>query len=371
MRRILYLAWAEVLHVVRDRATLAQTLIVPVGQLLVLGNAATFAIRQTPTVVVDFDRTPVSRGLIQRFAGSGHFRLEQVSASLDAANEALLAGDATIVVTIPDGFERSLLRERSAHVGIQVNAEKGTAAAIVQGYAARVLTSYAAALAPPPSAPTRGVPHVEVRTRSWYNPTLSYPQYMVAGIVVSLITIIGTLLTAQNVARERELGTLEQLNVTPITRTEFIVGKLLPFWVLGLVELTLGLVVSRLVFDMPMRGSVALLYGVGGIYLVVALAIGLFISTLVETQQQAMFVTFFVMMIYLLMSGLFTPIDSMPRWVQIASAFTPVRHFVEISRAILIKGAGLAAIARPLGILIVYGALMMLLAIGQYRKTRA
>ena len=371
MRRILYLAWAEVLHVVRDRATLAQTLLVPVGQLLVLGNAATFAIRYTPTVVVDFDRTPVSRGLVQRFAGSEHFRLEQVSASLNVANEALLRGDATIVITIPDGFERSIVRERSAEVGIQVNAEKGTAAGIVQAYAARVLAGYATELAPAAAEPTRGVPQIDVRTHSWYNPTLDYPQYMVAGIVVSLITIIGTLLTAQNVAREKELGTLEQLNVTPITRTQFIVGKLLPFWVLGLVELTLGLVVSRVVFDMPVRGSVLLLYGVAGIYLVVALAIGLFISTLVETQQQAMFVTFFIMMIYLLMSGLFTPVDSMPHWVQVVSAFTPVRHFVEISRAILIKGAGLTAIARPLAILIVYGAVMMLLAIGQYRKTTA
>jgi ABC-2 type transport system permease protein len=369
MRSILYLAWAEVLHVVRDRATLAQTLVLPVVQLLVLGNAATFAIRHTPTLVVDQDRTPLSRGLIQRFAGSEHFGVLDVSASTERANEALLTGNATIVVTIPHGFERDIVRSGAADVGVQVNAEKGTAAPIVESYAARVLQHYAASLARQPAAPAPGRARIDVRTRSWYNPTLSYPQYMVAGIVVSLVTIIGTLLTAQNVAREKELGTLEQLNVTPITRTEFIVGKLLPFWVLGLIELTLGLVVSRYAFGMPVRGSLVLLYGIAGVYLIVALAIGLFISTLVDTQQQAMFVTFFVMMIYLLMSGLFTPIDSMPRWVQIASAFTPVRHFVEISRAILIKGAGFAAVARPMAILTVYGTVMMLLAIRQYRKT--
>jgi ABC-2 type transport system permease protein len=194
---------------------------------------------------------------------------------------------------------------------------------------------------------------------------------MVPGILVSLVTLIGTLLTSQNIAREKELGTLEQLNVTPITRGQFIAAKLLPFWALALVDLAIGLTVGWLVFDIPIRGSLLLLFGVAAIYLVVALAIGLFVSTLVETQQQAMFVTFFIMMVYLLMSGLFTPIDSMPRWVQILSEFTPVRHFVQISRAILVKGAGLAEIVRPLVILVVYGAVMLTLAVRQYSKRTA
>src|SRR5207245_1778530 len=183
---------------------------------------------------------------------------------------------------------------------------------------------------------------IDVRTRNWYNATLNYKHYMVPGILVALVTLIGTLLTAQNIAREKELGTLEQLNVTPITRGQFIAAKLLPFWVLGLIDLSIGLLVARFVFGVPMRGSLLLLFGSAAIYLVTALAIGLWISTLVETQQQAMFVTFFVMNVYLLMSGLFTPIDSMAPWVQVASQLNPVRHFVTISRAVLIKGAGLA-----------------------------
>jgi ABC-2 type transport system permease protein len=185
------------------------------------------------------------------------------------------------------------------------------------------------------------------------------------------VTLIGTLLTAQNIAREKELGTLEQLNVTPITRAQFIAGKLLPFWVLAMLILAIGLIAGRVAFDIPMRGSVALLFGSAAIYLVVALAMGLFISTLVETQQQAMFVTFFVMMIYLLMSGLFTPIDSMPRWVQLASDLTPIKHFVIISRGILIKGAGAAEIARQLLILSVYAVVMLAIAVAMYRKRTA
>jgi ABC-2 type transport system permease protein len=382
VRRILSLARAEVLHVVRDRATMAQVLVVPIVQLLVLSNAATFAIRDTAAYVVDLDRTATSRGLVRRFAASGHFKIVEQSNSQALSNDALLDGRVTMVLTIPDDFESSLVRTGSAPVQVVVNAEKGSAAGIVQSYAARILASYAAELTPelrpsfraaqsdsPP--PSRGSPRIDVRVRSWYNPTLDYRDYMVPGILVSLVTLIGTLLTSQNIAREKELGTLEQLNVTPITRGQFIAAKLLPFWALALVDFAIGLTVGWLVFDIPIRGSLLLLFGVAAIYLVVALAIGLFVSTLVETQQQAMFVTFFIMMVYLLMSGLFTPIDSMPRWVQTLSEFTPVRHFVQISRAILVKGAGLAEIARPLVILVVYAAVMLTLAVRQYSKRTA
>ena len=384
MRRILFLARAEVLHVIRDRATLAQVLILPLVQLVVLSNAATFRIADTPTYVVDFDRTSASRGLVTRFAASGHFRVVGQSASPDLANESLLRGDVTMVLTIPNDFDASLVRAGAAPVQLAINAEKGSAAGIVQSYAARIVAAYAAELdrAHPSAstaaqatdgehAPRRGVASIDLRVRNWYNPTLDYQHYMVPGILVALVTLIGTLLTAQNIAREKELGTLEQLNVTPITRGQFITAKLLPFWALGLLELSMGLAAGRLVFDIPIRGSVLLLFGSAAIYLVVALAIGLWISTLVETQQQAMFVTFFIMNVYLLMSGLFTPVDSMAPWVQVVSQLNPVRHFVTISRAILVKGAGPAAIARPLLALVAYGAVMLTLAVRQYAKRTA
>src|SRR5262252_854843 len=375
MRRILFLARAEVLHVVRDRATLAQCLVVPVVQLLVLSNAATFQIRNTPTYVVDLDRSTASRGLITRFAASGHFRVTGASPSLDLANDALLRGDVTMVLAIPQDFESSLVRTGVAPVQLSVNAEKGSAAGIVQSYASAIVSSYAAELEAMQAVRSPGEPArraaIEVRTRSWYNPALNYRDYMVPGILVALVTLIGTLLTAQNIAREKELGTLEQLNVTPITRGQFIAAKLLPFWALGLIDLAIGLLVGALVFSIPIRGSLLLLFGAATIYLVVALAIGLWISTMVETQQQAMFVTFFVMNIYLLMSGLFTPIDSMAPWVQVVSQANPVRHFVTISRAILVKGAGLSDIAQPLITLVGFAVVTLTLAVRQYSKRTA
>jgi len=370
-RRTLALARAEVLHVLRDRATLMQIIVVPVAQLLILSNAATFAIRSSPIWVVDSDHSQASRAVANRLGASGYFKLLGVTASAIPANEAMLRGDVSLVLTVPSDFEKSLIRDRVATVHLDVNAEKGSAANIVQSYAVQILNSYALELGAELYPTDSRTGRIVTVARDWYNPTLDYKHYMVPGILVALVTIIGTLITAQNIAREKEMGTLEQLNVTPITKAEFITAKLLPFWVLGMLDLGLGLAVGYFVFDVPMRGSLLLLFASAGVYLIVALAIGLWISTLVETQQQAMFVTFFLLMIYLLMSGLFTPIDSMPRWVQLLSELNPVRHFVTISRAILVKGAGFSETAMPLGILAIYGILILTLAIRQYDKTTA
>jgi ABC-2 type transport system permease protein len=384
VRRILFLARAEILHIVRDRATLAQVLVLPILQLFVLSNAATFEIRDTPTYVVDLDVSGVSRGLVERFGGSGHFRIVGQSPSLDAANEELLRGQVTLVLTIPHDFESSIVRNRRGDVQLSVNAEKGSAAGIVQSYATQIVNAYAVELGTrfhPAStgvrpddadaAPSRGVPRIEVDVRHRYNETLNYKHYMVPGLLVALVTMIGTLLSAQNIAREKELGTLEQLNVTPLTRGQFITAKLLPLWVLGLIDLVIGLGLAKAVFGVPIRGSLFLLFGTAAVYLVVALSIGLWISTLVETQQQAMFVSFFILNIYLLMSGLFTPIDSMAEWVQYVSLFNPVRHFVTIARALLVRGASFADIRVPLSILAVYAVAILALAIRQYSKRTA
>jgi ABC-2 type transport system permease protein len=383
MREILALAWAEVLHVVRDKATLAQVIMVPVVQLLVLSNAATFTIRETPAYVVDLDHTPTSRGLLTRLTASGHFRITGASGSTDLGNDALLRDNASLVMVIPKDFEKSLVRDGNAEVLLSVNAEKGSSAGIIQSYASDIMADYSRELgaelrpgistvvAPDRAGPLTGVARIEGRVRSWYNPTLNYKHYMVPGILVALITLISTLLSAQNIAREKEIGTLEQLNVTPISKGQFITAKLLPFWVLAMLDLGIGLLIAWSVFGVPMRGSLLLLFAVAGIYLVVTLGVGLLISGRVETQQQAMFVTFFIMMIYLLMSGLFTPVDSMPHWVQVAAEFNPVKHFVSISRAILIKGAGLAEVARPLVILVVFAVGTFWLAVGQYTKRTA
>ena len=212
---------------------------------------------------------------------------------------------------------------------------------------------------------------INVVASHWFNPDLNYQTYMVPGILVVLVTMIGTFLSAMNIVREKEIGTIEQLNVTPIRKYHFIIGKLVPFWILALIELAFGLVIARLVFDTPMLGSLPLLFGLAGMYLLVMLGFGLWISTLADTQQQAMFVAWFFVVIFILMSGLFTPIESMPVWAQKLTLLNPVAYFMKIMRRVLLKGAGFEAVQTQFWALTVYGICMLSLAVRKYRKVTA
>lgn len=370
MRIILFLVRKEFLQLFRDRATVFQIFAIPVIQLLVLSNAATFDIKRTAMAVVDEDRTTVSAGLIQRLEGGNRFRVVRLQPTAHGIEEALLARDANVVLRIPRGFEAGLVRDRHAPVQLQLNAEEGASAGIIQAAAQAVLVDYARELGaalPGRARVERGAP-LDLRTQAWFNPSGDYRHYMVPAILVSLVSIIGLLLTAQNIAREKELGTLEQLNVTPLTKSQFIAGKLLPFWILALVIFAIGLAIAKLVFDIPTRGSVPLVFLAAALYLVVALGIGLWISTFTHTQQQTMFVAFFILLVYLLMSGLFTPVDSMPEWAQWVAQANPVKHFVWIMRAVLVRGAGLDVVWPTLAGLALGGAAVLMIAVRLHSK---
>lgn len=383
LRALRFLLRKEFLQIVRDRTILGMLLIMPIAQLLVLANAVTFEVKSARMYVVDGDLSAMSRGVVTRLAASGRFVRAGASPSVARGNEAMLRHRAEMILVIPAGFERDLVRERAAHVQLILNAEDGVAAAVMQSYATAVLASYSrelgAEVAPLRESmtgqvgapPARGRPAIELRRRGWYNPDLDYREFMVPGILVVLVTMIGTLLTAMNIVREKETGTLDQLNVTPITRSTFIAAKLIPLWTFAMVDLGLGLVAARLAFDLPMRGDLVLVFLAAAIYLVGALGIGLWISTLVETQQQAMFLAFSLVMVYLLMSGLFTPIRGMPVWAQWAAEANPIAHFVALMRAVLLKGAGFREVASHLLALAVIGAVVLGVAVRQYRKRTA
>jgi ABC-2 type transport system permease protein len=374
MRTVFYLVQKEALQVLRDRVMLFQILVIPLIQLLITVSAATFEVRQAQVHLVDNDRTQVSRRLADAFRASSHFALAERSASVEAGNESLEARRVDLVLQVPSGFERDLVRGASPDVRLLVSGTEASAG-VVQSYARQILqrvgTEYARELRPrPPTAP--GPPaRLDVRSRLWYNPTLDYDDFMAPGILTILVTLIGTLLTAQNIAREKEIGTIEQLNVTPLTKGQFIAGKLLPFWALGLLEFAVGLGVAGLAFGIPFEGSLLLLFGVAGIYLTSALGIGLWISAAVDTQQQAMFVTYFVLVLYLFMSGLFTPVASMPAWAEWVAEFSPLKHFIEVVRGVLMKGAGPMDVWQPTAILAGYGVLILGVAVWQYSKTKA
>ena len=375
-----YLLRKEYLQIFRDRVILGMLFVMPLVQLLVLANAATFEVKSARLFVVDHDHSTMSRGAVDRLTSSERFILVGASPSVARADDAMLAGTADIIVVIPAEFERDIVRTRHASLQLILNAEDGAAAGVMQTYASRILASYAnelgadvgpalatvGARAEPP--PRRGNAIIEVRRRGWYNAALNYRDYMVPGILVVLVTMIGTLLTAMNIVREKEAGTLDQLNVTPVSRTAFIAAKLIPLWSLALVDLALGMALARFVFDVPVRGNPAIVFLAATIYLPAALGIGLWVSTIAETQQQAMFVTFSIVMVYLLMSGLFTPIRAMPPWARAVAEASPVMHFVRLMRAVLLKGAGLGDVMHQLLMLALIGTIVLTLAVRRYRK---
>lgn len=366
MRTLRYLLRKEFLQVFRDRLMVMQLMLMPIIQLLLLGNAATFEVKTSRMYVVDRDHSETSRGLIDRMQASRRFTVVGGSPSMDIANQWMLERKTDVILSFPSDFERDIVRTRTGEVQLILNAEDGAAAGVTQSYAAQIIGAYANELGAEMTA--RSNPPIELRARGWYNPDLDYRDYMVPGILVQLVTVVGTLMAAMNIVREKELGTLEQLNVTPLARGSFMAAKLIPFWVIALIELTLGLLVARFVFHIPMLGSIPLVFGAAAIYLIAALGIGLFVSTLVDTQQQAMFVTFFIVMVYLLMSGLFTPVRSMPTWAQWMAQLNPVKHFIEIMRAVLLKGATPRDVAEPIGILAVFGVVALTLAVRQYGR---
>src|SRR6185437_863198 len=350
---------------------------IPVVQLLVLANAATFDVKQVAMLVVDEDHTTVSSGLVQRLEAGRQFRVVRYTSSDAGVDHALLDREVTAVLHIPRYFEEDLVRRGRAPVQLVLNAEEGATTGIVQSYANSILASYARELdrtlplARSGTSATARVAPLDLRTQRWYNPTRNYKHWMVPALMVSLTTIIGLLLTAQNITRENELGTLEQLNVTPMTKIQFIAAKLIPFWILSMLIFSIGLAIGKLVFGIPMRGNLLIVYLAAAVYLIVVLGMGLGISTITRTQQQSMFVAFFFTLIFLLMSGLFTPVDSMPDWAQRVAEANPVKHFVSIMRAVLMRGAGLETVGRPILGLGVAGVVVLALAVLRYRKSVA
>ncbi|NNE45882.1 MAG: ABC transporter permease [Rhodothermales bacterium] len=374
MRTLLYILQKEFLQIFRNRAMLPIIFVMPVIQLIILGNAATFEVRQIEVSVVDMDRSATSRLLVSKIEASGYFKIVEQPGSEHSAGEALLSGDADMVMQIPRHFERDLRRLGTVDLQIILDAQDGATSGVAFSYASNIIESFdRQILVKQVGTPVTSVqgPRIAVVPASWYNPNLNYETYMVPGILVVLVTMIGAFLSAMNVVREKEIGTIEQLNVTPIRKYQFIIGKLLPFLVIALFELAFGLVIARLLFDVPMLGSLPLIFALATVYMLVVLGIGLWISTFTDTQQQAMFLAWFFMVVFILMSGLFTPIESMPPWAQELTRLNPVAYFIKIMRRVLLKGAGFESVINEFVALVVYAFIVLSLAVRQYRKVTA
>lgn len=371
-RALLALLQKEFLQIRRDPVILRMLFVMPLIQLVVLANAATFEVKRSRLWVVDQDRTSVSADLVARFTATGRFTVAGRSAATAPGVAAMDRGESDAILVLPRDFARDLATPGvagDARVQLILNAENGSQAGVTQGYAAAIVAGHAAERGG--AGPRRGHAALELRTRGRFNPTLEYRHFMVPGVLVQLIVLVGTLMTALNIVREKEAGTLDSLNVTPLRPAVFIAAKLIPLWLIGLVEFAGGLVIATQLFGVPLEGSATLLMASAGIFLLGALGVGLWISTVSDTQQQAVFVTFSLLMVYILMSGLFTPVRGMPDWVRALAQLNPMMHFIALVRAVMLRGAGLADVAGRLGALALLGTAILALAVGRYRKREA
>jgi ABC-2 type transport system permease protein len=349
MRRIRFLVWKELIELRRDPRLFAIVVLAPIVQLVLLGYAATTDVRNVPLVVADADASSHSRELVRRFEASRSFTVVGVVRAAEEAAAYLEDGRAWVVLAVPPGFGRSLTSGRPETLQLVADGSDANSAGLSLGHANSLLAEYAQDLARARPAgagwlpgPARRTGIIEPRVRVWFNPRLESRDFMIPGIIALLLLVVTTNLSSMAIVRERELGTLEQLNVTPLRRLELILGKLIPYGLVGLIDVALVLAVSVLWFQVPLRGSVLLLFGMTGVYLLSTLGLGLFVSTISSTQQQAMMTTtflFFMPMVYL--SGFVFPIENMPAAIQPLTYLVPLRYFLVILRSLFLKGVGL------------------------------
>ncbi|MGN6179888.1 MAG: ABC transporter permease [Mucilaginibacter sp.] len=370
MRLLGILLRKELIQIIRDPAIFSILFIMPMTQLLILPLAADYEIKNINLGVVDHDHSETSRQLINKITASGYFRLKDYSPTFPAALHVIESGKTDLLLEIPPQFERKLIKESHATAFIAIDAVNGVKAGLGGAYIQQILQQYNQNVRAKWMQVTHFNPQpvIAITYSDWFNPHMNYQVFMVPGILVMLVTMIGSSFAANNIVREKEMGTIEQINVSPIKKYQFILGKLIPFWMLAITVLTMGLIVARLVYGIVPLGHYSTIYLFATIYLLAILGLGLLLSTYAQTQQQSMLVAFFVTTIFNLMSGLYTPIESMPVWAQWITRFNPVSYFIEVMRMVMLKGSGLADIKYHILALLGFAVFFNTWAILNYRK---
>ncbi len=377
MRAVFYLVKKEFKQIFRTREMLAIVFMVPLIQMAVLGFAISTEVKHVSLIIADHDKSAVSRDLIRAFAQTDRFRIVGYETSIRRIEEAVHRWDAQMALIIPPNFARELYRGGTPQVQIIADGLDGNTAGVALGYASSILSGFGADLISRPTLarmrtagkPEARSPHIlTVEDRMWYNLNLQPEQYMIPGIVVVLVTIISMMLSAMGLVREKEIGTLEQLMVTPLKRYQLVLGKIMPFLILTFVELAIVLVAAQIIFPIHMMGSYWLLAALAFLYLFTTLGLGILISTISNTQQQAMFISWFFMVFMILMSGFFIPIENMPETLQKITYLNPMRYFMYIVREIFQKDASLAFLLRDAIPMTVFGIVIFTFSVLSFQK---
>jgi ABC-2 type transport system permease protein len=368
MQRLICLVRKEFLELRQNPRLFGVVIVAPIIQLTMLGYAASTDVKDVPVVVADGDRSPASRNLIARFDASPNFTIVDTVTTVAEIDPYLQRGDAWIALAIPAGYGTSIQAARPVALQVVADGSDSNSTTVALGYATALVGEYAATLIG--SAPAR--PGIDLRVRVWYNPQLESRFFMIPGVLALLLLLVTANLAAMAIVREKELGTLEQLNVTPLRRWELIVGKLLPYGVIALIDVLLVTAVAVFWFEVPLRGSVTLLLAMSLVYVLCTLGLGLFISTISDTQQQAMMTaTFFFLTPMIYLSGFIFPIENMPPVIQYATYLIPLRYFLVIVRGIFLKGIGLDLLWPQAAAMAAWGAIVLALAVMRSRKRTA
>lgn len=372
MRTLRFLLIKEFKQIFRNKALLPMILVMPLVQLLIMPLAADYEIKNINISIVDNDQSTYSKQLTSKILASGYFQLSGYNRSYNESFKQIEADEADLILEIPYAFEQNLSRNGFEKLFIAVNAINGTKASLGGAYLNSIISDFNQniQIAGIDDNNNSSIRSIEVISSNWFNPYLNYKIFMVPAILVILVTMVGAYMCGLNIVKEKELGTIEQINVSPIKKHYYILGKLIPFWIIGVVVFSIGFfIVAWLVYGIIPVGNLILLYSYLALYLIAILGFGLLISTYSETQQQAMSVSFFFMMIFILMSGLFTSIDAMPVWAQKIAYANPVTYFIEVMRMIVLKGSGLGHITKHIIIMVGFAILFNTWAILNYRKT--
>ena len=370
MRILLSILRKEFIQIFRNRVMLPFIFVLPIVQMAILVFAANLEMKEIRLYTVDNDLSETSRKLRYEFTASPFFKDKGTGFNITEGEEMLLQDKADLILVFKRGFEEKLRKENESDIQLLINAINTAKAGLVNSYSEAIIREFNhdVRLEWLGLSSFNAIENIDVSYSYWYNPELNYKIYMLPAILVILVTLVGLILTALNLVREKELGTAEQINVTPIKKFHFIIGKLLPFWLIALFELAFGMSIGRIFFHLPVLGNPVLLFSFASVYLLAVLGIGLLLSTLADTQQQVMFLAFFFMLTFILMSGIFTPVESMPVWAQKVNIINPFAYFMRVIRMILLKGSGFRDIQHEFFSIIIYTVCILSLAIWRYRK---
>lgn len=371
MRTLIFLLRKEFLQIFRNKLILRMIFALPLIQLILLPYAATYEMKNITLSIVDHDHSEYSRKLINKFTSSGYFQLTDYSATYNQALDQVEKDKADLIVEIPRGFERDLIRQSESIIMIAANAISGQTAGLAVAYSNSIIRDFnnEVRIEWLPQSRLNTAPVIEITSSNWFNAEMNYKKFIVPGVLALLVTLVGFLMSSLNIVKEKEVGTIEQLNVSPIKKYQFILSKLIPFWVLGLVVMTVGFVISFIVYGIYPEGSFWVGYLFAGVYLIALLGFGLLTSIFAETQQQAMFIAYFFMLVFILLGGLFSPTENMPDWARYLTYINPVSYLIEVMRMLVLKGSSFWDLRIHFLIVIGFAIFFNGLAIYKYKKT--